>query len=96
MIVTVGISSFKHKVMSFLSNTYTQFYNQYTKFDILELWIFYIIHYFFYIIDIYIAITAEHPSHGVKGAFWMFPSPYNINLLIIYLFNYSYGVNFNK
>ena len=23
---------------------------------------------------------AEHPSHGVKGAFWMFPSPYNINL----------------
>ena len=29
--------------------------------------------------------TAEHPSHGVKGAFWMFPSPYNINLLITYL-----------
>ena len=62
-------------------------------YDILELWIFYIIHYFFYIIDIYIVITAEHPSHGVKGAFWMFPSPYNINLLIIYLFTYSYGVN---
>ena len=39
-----------------------------------------------------IVITAEHPSHGVKGAFWMFPSPYNINLLIIYLFTYSYVI----
>ena len=52
----------------------------------------YFIHYFFYIIDIYIVITAEHPSHGVKGAFLMFPSPYNINLLIIYLFTYSYVI----
>ena len=46
----------------------------------------------FIFLDIYIVIIAEHPSHGVKGAFWMFPSPYNINLLIIYLFTYSYVI----
>ena len=61
---------------------------------ILESWIFYIFHYFFYIIDIYIVITAEHPWHGVKGAFWMFPSPYNINLLIIYLFIYLFTYSY--